>query len=154
MAKRFDRAYADWMLERLAGLAPDAAPLWGTMRGSQCVGHLNQVLRYSLGDGPDMPFKGNWKSRVVFRPLIVNQFVQIPKGIRMPRPVGAKQAPVIPDLEVETLRETVERYLAAVSSGALPATRMHPFFGPLDGGTWQKFHVAHCGHHLRQFGVG
>lgn len=153
MPKRFDQAYADWMLGRLAELPADAQPRWGKMNVAQLIGHLNMVLRYSMGDGPEMPFKGNWKSRVLFRPLILNQIVQIPKGVKIPRPPGAKEAPVY-EADLDTLRETAGRYLARVAAGDLPATRTHPFFGGLSPEAWRKFHAAHCGHHLRQFGVG
>jgi hypothetical protein len=83
----------------------------------------------------------------------VNQIVKIPKGIRLPKVPNSKEPLPPAEVDIDTLRATVERYLDALDAGNLPATRTHPFFGPLDPATWCKFHVAHCGHHLRQFGL-
>lgn len=150
--KRFDQNFADTVLKRLQGLDPATPPRWGTMSAPQMIGHLVIVHRYTMGDGPDMPFKGNWKSTRIFKPLIVHGFVAIPKGIRMPRPKGAAVVPVL-ESTVNDLKPVYDRYLERLHRGEL-AARMHPFFGELCPKTWSKFHIAHTRHHLKQFGIG
>lgn len=148
----FDKTIAADVLARLNRLDPEVPPRWGTMTCAQMIGHLYIVHRYTMGDGPDMPFKGNWKSRHLFRPLIVHGLVAIPKGIKMPRPKGASAPPVV-ESTVEDLQGAYTRYFECYASGSL-SPRVHPFFGELSPKAWNKFLVAHTRHHLNQFGAG
>ena len=144
------RAHAERVLERLAAMPPDATPLWGTMTAAQMVGHLNAVVRYTMGEGQEMPYRGNWKSRFIFRTLILRQIVRMPRNVRLPRADGTRGPRHMPDGTVDALRETLEEYFQRLDAGTLPA-RVHPFFGVLSAADWRRMHYAHFQHHLAQF---
>ncbi|MBI1317702.1 MAG: DUF1569 domain-containing protein [Candidatus Hydrogenedens sp.] len=149
---RLDQTLADRAIAGLESLPEDVKPLWGKMNRAQLYGHLNVTLLYCMGKGPDMPFKGNWKSRMLFRPLILSGMVSIPKGVKLPAPKGMKTPPPPPEATMEELAGTIRAFVAASKTGDLQR-RMHPFFGELSGPEWQQFHAAHFKHHLKQFGV-
>lgn len=150
----FDHAFMEQTLDRLRRLSPDAKPLWGQMNQSQLVGHLNIVLKHTMGDsGVQIPFKGNFVSKNFFKHLILHDIIPIPKGIKVPRPVGMKEMPPPPEATLEELRATMQEYLDRKEQKKLPAESMHPFFGPLTPKQWARFHRAHFKHHLKQFGV-
>ncbi|MBX7258867.1 MAG: DUF1569 domain-containing protein [Candidatus Hydrogenedentes bacterium] len=152
MPRMMTRQYADEIIQRLSALSLDTKPKWGTSTLPQILGHLTDVVRYTMGEGPDMLFKGNWKTRTIFRTLIINQIVAIPHNVRIPRRVGSKGPVVLRDGDLESLKKTLDEYLSQAESGNL-ASRIHPFFGELSAKSWRKFHVAHFTHHLNQFGA-
>lgn len=147
-----DRALADLYVQRLARLTPDARPQWGKMNVPQLLGHLRIVVLYTMGQGPEMPFKGNFVTRNVFRHLILMRMVAIPKNVPLPKPKGIKEMPPPPEGTVEQLREVLGQYLDRYEQRQLKP-QMHPYFGTLSPGEWNKFHVSHFTHHLKQFGV-
>jgi hypothetical protein len=149
---RLDRSYVDEVCSRLERLAPDARPLWGKMSQAQLLGHLNAVVRYTMGQGPRMPFRGNAVSRYIFGPLVRAGIVAIPRNVKLPRPEGMKERSPMPEGTLEDLRVTLDAYLNAFEQGQL-APCVHPFFGMMPPRQWNKFHVRHFEHHLKQFGV-
>lgn len=150
--KTFDRAFCDALFARLESLPEDAAPRWGTLNRGQLIAHFAHTLRYTIGEGPELPFKGNWKSKTLFKFLILNGFKAIPQGIRLPRPTETPIEHWFQEGELEALREAIDAYFAAKAQGNLP-TRIHPFFGPLTPKEWRKLHLHHFVHHLKQFGI-
>lgn len=151
MAK-LDRPFSEKALENLAQLTPETKPEWGEMNVPQLYGHLTAVVLYSTGQGPAMPFKGNAMTRHVFRHLVLYGIVPIPRGVKVPRPVGMKERPKPPEATLDDLREALEIWHEKKAKGALTGA-LHPFFGKLSAEEWSRFHAAHFKHHLTQFGV-
>jgi oxepin-CoA hydrolase/3-oxo-5,6-dehydrosuberyl-CoA semialdehyde dehydrogenase len=149
---RLTRESLPQVLARLERIESDRQPQWGKMNTAQLFGHLHQVVRYTMQTEVQMPFKGNWKSRWIFRPLILNGVVKIPKNIRVPRMAGQKVAPPPPEASYGDLQLALDDYLAAQEAGTLPSA-CHPFFGNLSAQDWSRFHWRHFDHHCRQFGV-
>jgi len=149
---KFDRAFAEEKLQRLASLPADAQPAWGKMNRDELYGHLRVVMLHMLGKGPALPFRGNWKSRYIFRPLILSGIVAIPQNIKLPRPVGAPKDMPAPTCTFDELRAAVLSYVDGIEKGTLKPA-MHPFFGELPVEDWRKFHVHHFKHHMKQFGI-
>jgi len=147
-----DRKHAEQVLARLESVTQDAQPLWGRMTAPQLFGHLTDSLRYTMGEGPSMPFRGNWVSRTLLRPLIAGGWVAMPKNVKLPRLEGQKTRPPMREGTLDELRTVMDAYLDGFASGSLPP-RMHPFFGLLPAATWNRLHVQHFKHHLKQFGV-
>ena len=147
-----DAPMADKILAQLATLPADVTPAWGKMNRAQLYGHLNAVIAYSTGKGPEMPFRGNFKTRNIFRPLAVNGWVRLPRNVRLPRPAGAKETPPPPEATLEEFEATLRNYVARLHDGDLPS-RTHPFFGVLNPAEWSRFHWNHFRHHMEQFGV-
>jgi len=151
--KVFDEAFSSEVSTRLGGLPDDVTPNWGSMNRGQLFGHLNNVIQYTLGELPEMPFRGNFKTRHFFRHIIMFGLKEIPHNIRVPKIKGVSKESMFPELPLETLEASMALYLEKVAEGGLPS-RTHPYFGVLSAPQWQRFHRIHFTHHLKQFGVG
>lgn len=103
-----------------------------------------------MGEYPPLPSRANWRSRWVFRPLILHGLVAIPRNVRLPRQHGTASS--MPEGSLDALCRALDEYLDRREAGALPAV-VHPFFGMLSARAWVRFHVRHFEHHLNQFGV-
>jgi hypothetical protein len=150
--KSLDRTLSNEIIAKLAKLPPDVKPLWGKMNRDQLYGHLALVFRYTLGELPPLPYKGNWRSRNIYRHLIINGVIEIPHNIRLPRPKGLDKDAEVPTCAIEDLQNAMDAYVTAAEQGTLQPA-LHPFFGVLSPKEWRKFHVAHLKHHCKQFGV-
>jgi hypothetical protein len=150
--KTFDRPFCEALLSRLESLPEDVKPQWGTLNRGQLIAHFAHTLRYTLGEGPELPFRGNFMSKTVIKFLILNGFKEIPQNIRLPRPKEVPKDQWFQEGPMETLREAIDAYFAAEGAGKL-VTRIHPFFGPLRPEEWRKLHYRHFRHHLKQFGI-
>jgi hypothetical protein len=148
----YNSALVEKVNAALASIPEDARPRWGKMNRAQLYGHLHMALRYSMGEGPKMPYRGNFVSRHIFRRLILAGLVEIPHNVRLPRPEGMKEMPPPPEATFEQVSETLREFLRRLEAGTLPVA-LHPFFGPMSGREWGKFHCAHLKHHCKQFGV-
>lgn len=151
--KKFDQAFGNIVKERMAALPEDAKPQWGSMSRDQLFGHLNKTLLYTFGEGPEMPFRGTLKTRLLFRYVILFGIKEIPHNVKLPRPDGVSEEQLFPKATFGDLKETIDRYVESTTQAAL-STRMHPFFGPFSPSNWQRFHLLHFTHHMKQFGIG
>jgi hypothetical protein len=150
--KIFDVTFGETVKTRFRDVAQDAQPAWGSLSRDQVQGHLSKVVLYTLGEGPEMPFRGNFKTRHIFRRVILFGLKEIPHNIKVPRPEGVTKEQFFPAATLEEFSETIDRYLTGVEQGGLPA-RTHPYFGVLSAATWQRFHRLHFIHHMKQFGI-
>jgi hypothetical protein len=151
--KIFDQPFADQVVQRIDALPENVPPAWGRMNRGQLIGHLNSVIRYTLGEGPEMPFKGNTKTRYLFRPIVMYGLKEIPHNVKVPRIKGMTTEQLFPELPLDVLEASMTTYLNKVAGGGLPA-RTHPYFGILSARAWQRFHRLHFIHHLKQFRTG
>jgi len=148
---QLDEKMAARVRTALRDLPPGTQPQWGSMTPAQLYHHLTGVLRYSMGEGPEMPDRSTWRNRL-FRPLVLHGVIKIPRNVRVPKPKGVKERPAPQDGTFEECDAALNAWLARRQAGTLPVVP-HPFFGPLDGGQWARFHAQHFRHHLTQFGV-
>lgn len=148
--RTFDHDYANEVIARLGRLKPDARPQWGTMSRDQMIGHLAYSVRYSMGKGAEIPFVGNWFTKNIVAPLLLNGWLPIPKNLKDPR--LDKFIAGQPTADSETLHAVLETYLDWVQSGEF-TPRDHPAFGAIGVDGWAKMHMVHFEHHLKQFGV-
>lgn len=145
----FDRDFAQEMVDRLSKLPRDRPPRWGRMHAVELVPHLTHTLQYAMGRLGPLPFTGNWLTRRVVGPLVLNGTLPIPRNINLPQPHGAPE----PDSgSLETLHAVLEDYLASVETGALRPPH-HALFGDIGVDGWARLHVRHFEHHLKQFGL-
>ncbi len=152
MAQSLTRPMATEMLERLSGIPRQAEPRWGKMNPLQMIGHLTEVFRYTLGDGQDMPFAGNFKSRTLYTFLLLYGIADFPKNVQLPDRKGAGKRPRAVEGNMDDLADAVECYLESYGAGTLSG-RIHPFFGEMSVQAWRRFHFYHTRHHMRQFGM-
>lgn len=158
----YNREFMESATARLEKIAPDAKPLWGEMNPAEMMGHLNMTIIYSLGNLPQMPAGGNFMSKKIIGPLILNGIVKLPKNFTPPRPEGAPAPPKMPG-NLEMLKNAMNMYMERVekleeaekNGGPTPEFKVppHPAFGDIGVRGWGKMHVVHFDHHLRQFGV-
>ena len=136
----------------LAQLQPDTPGRWGKMTPQHAVEHLSYVVKLSNGRAT-MPqatpeeqlprYREFLRSDRPFRENTVSP-------VMPPEPLPLRY----PDLEtakakVQAELEEFYRYFAAHPD----ARTVNPVFGPLTREEWERFHVKHFTHHLRQFGL-
>lgn len=150
--KTFGRKFARVLLDGITKLPEDAQPQWGKMNWGQLIAHCATTLRYTIGEGPELPFKGTFLSKTFFKFMILNGFREIPQDIRLPRPADIPPEQWFQEAPLETLQAAIDAYFSAADRGELP-TRIHPFFGPLSAREWRKMHARHFRHHMKQFKI-
>ena len=142
----FDRDYAEDIIRRLKTLPPDRKPNWGRMSATDLVPHLTQTMLYSMGRRGKRPFVGNWITRRIVGPLVVNGWVPILKNVQL-GPAAASDAA---GYTLETLQAVLDDYMAAVETGALHP-EPHQLFGDIGVDGWARMHSRHFEHHFKQF---
>jgi len=148
---KLTEATKEQFIARFAKIQPNAQPLWGKMTGAQMIGHVDDVLRYTLCETPLVPFRGNFKFQYIFAPLLLNGILKFPKNVQIPRSKGAPPLEMR-DGDLESFKKNIDRVLAEAREGTFKPPH-HPYFGNIGPDRWLKFHGAHFDHHLRQFGV-
>ena len=146
--RRFTREFLDDAFRRLATLAPDTVPQWGSMRPPQLFAHLIVTFRYSLGKEPTQPNVGGFLGRYVAGPLILNGIIKRPRNARAPSMYNS-QAPAA---SLDELRQETEEFLRRFDARDL-SPPAHQIFGDIGLDGWGKVHVTHMQHHMCQFGV-
>lgn len=148
----FDGDYVDEVVYRLGGLRGDVSPRWGRLTRDALIEHLIWSVRHSMGRSRRIPFVGNCFTRYVARPLVLAGAVSLPKNLALPAELRARGIDTREPGDLETLQAILEDYLGLVQADELrPAP--HPTFGRLNIDEWDRFHVIHFEHHLRQFGA-
>jgi hypothetical protein len=146
---------SDYLLEiiaRIERIPPGATPRWGALRRHTLIEHLIWIVRHSMGRSQQMPFFGNWFTCQLLAPLILNGLLPIPRNVRYPERLIAEGVTGRETGDLETLQALLEEYLDLVQAGELePAP--HPLFGNIGIDGWERMHVRHFEHHLKQFGV-
>ena len=148
--QHFDSDYGEELIERIGQIPEDAEAKWGTMRRKDLVEHFIWTLRHTLGRSTQVPDFSNWFSRTVLKRLALSGCFSIPKNMRMPSQFTDRGITSKEPGDLETLQAIIEEYLYLVQADELePAA--HPLFGPLNVDQWDKIHVHHFEHHLKQF---
>lgn len=142
----FDRDFAEEIVRRLKALPPDRKPQWGRMAATDLVPHLTQTMLYSIGRRGKRDFVGNWVTRTLVAPLVLNGWVPMLKNVQL----GPAAAPDASGYTLEDLQAVLQDYLAAVETGALK-TEIHPIFGDIGVDGWARMHSRHFEHHFKQF---
>lgn len=138
------------LLDRLDGLRPDAARLWGKMDVAQMCAHCSLALEVAAGDVP----KTQALIGKVLAPFVKKKFLHGTEPL-------SKNSPTDPTFVVSDSRDFAREKARLVEiakrfgeAGATAADgRMHSFFGRLKGDEWGVLMHKHLDHHLRQFGA-
>ncbi len=150
--RHLDADFVEEIIERLGKIPEDGVPAWGELRRDSLMEHLIWAVRHSMGRSGQMPFIGNWFSTHILRRLYLGGLMPTPKNLRFPGHFAAQGITLREHGDLETLHALLEEYLNLVQADELiPAP--HPFFGDLGVDGWDRMHVRHFGHHLRQFQV-
>lgn len=150
--QHLDSDYVERIVERLEAITPDAAPRWGELRRDSLIEHLIWSVRHAMGRSKAVPMLGNWFTRGFVAPLLLWGILPIPKNLKLPNHVTAQGIVMREPGDIETLHALLEEYLNLVQADELkPAP--HPVLGDLGIDGWDRLHVRHFEHHLKQFGV-
>ncbi len=150
--QHLDNDYAEEVLQRLRRIPEDAVPKWGSLRRNTLIEHFIWTLRHSMGRSRQVPHFGNWLSRRVIGPLFIRGLLPLPRNLRLPQYLLAEGIVLREPGDLETLQALIEEYLALVPADELQPA-FHPWFGNIGIDGWDRIHVRHFEHHLRQFGV-
>ena len=143
----FHAASRTELQQRLAGLVPERAPLWGRMNAPKMVAHLVDSLRMALGELSTVP---KWTPlRLPVLKQLVIFLLPWPKGAQT-APELLARSPAAWNGEVVALSALIERFATRSAAGSWPP---HPLFGSMTGNAWGALAYRHCDHHFRQFGV-
>jgi oxepin-CoA hydrolase/3-oxo-5,6-dehydrosuberyl-CoA semialdehyde dehydrogenase len=150
--EHLDTDCVERFIARLGRIAPDAVPRWGVLRRDTLIEHFVWVVRYAMGRSSQVPFSGNWLTVHLVGPLFLRGLLPIPRNLQIPRALRERGVTLREPGDLETLRRLLEEYLNLVQADEFrPAP--HPIFGDIGVDGWDRLHVRHFEHHLRQFGV-
>lgn len=116
--------------------------------------HLTDAFRGSMGDfsAGKTPRPATLFGRTVMKWWALN--LPWPHGIRTAKAADQERGGTRPttfDLDLATLRETIERFVREVP--ALASGQSHYYLGRLSEDEWARWGYRHVDHHLRQFGL-
>ncbi len=150
--EHLDTDYVERLIARLGRIAPDAVPRWGLLRRDTLIEHFIWIAQHSMGRSRQMEFGGNWFTVHVMGPLFLHGLIPIPKNLQIPKAQQKRGVTMREPGDLDTLWHLLEEYLNLVQADELhPAP--HPVFGDIGIDGWDRAHVRHFEHHLRQFGV-
>ncbi|HNT87453.1 MAG TPA: DUF1569 domain-containing protein [Candidatus Hydrogenedentes bacterium] len=148
--RHLDADYVEELIARIRGIPDDAVPRWGVLRKQTLIEHLVWTVRHSMGRSTKIPFLGNWFTRRVVAPLILRGILPIPRNLQLPRRLRARGLTLREPGDLETLHALLDEYLNLVQADELRPAR-HPVFGDIGLDGWERLHLRHFAHHLRQF---
>lgn len=129
---------------RLAGLKPDAKPLWGTLNAGRLLAHLIDLFEVTFAERPVTIRKGPMNS--AFGRWMLST---------MPLPKNAKTDPEYLKRPVGDFEQDKARVLKYIDRFAEPDKHTFgasPWVGQMSPEQWAKSHYTHLMHHLKQFG--
>lgn len=149
MKSLFDPRITREIIDRINQLTPATPGLWGKMKVSQMLAHLQPALKIALGE------------HTLKKGLMSFLFGKMAKRQMVNEAPFKKNLPTAPSFVVKDERnfeeeksrliDLVVRF--SIESKQALETRIHPFFGKLTAEEWNILHWKHLDHHLRQFGV-
>lgn len=139
-------------LDRMRGLDPEQAPLWGSMSPQHMVEHIVGSWRIS---------NGRARVRTVLPADEIERrreflYSDRPYERNIQNPVFQGKAPSLRKASLSDAIDQLEDEMKAFFEyhEANPdAVETHPVFGDLDYDGWMTFQTKHMGHHLAQFGI-
>lgn len=139
--------------ERLAQLTSTAEPRFGIMTPQHMLEHLILTIKLSSGRIPMADFVPNEKQLAQKQALLYTD-IPFPQGIKVPGLPDTLMELRFPDLTSAkaALLASWDAYQELFQQEPSKTT-IHPRFGPLNHGDWERFHAKHMDHHLGQFGV-
>lgn len=150
--RHLDSDFIHEIMERLGRITPEAVPQWGQLRRDTLIEHLIWVVLHSMGRSKRVPFFGNCVTRRIIGPAFLTGIFPIPKNLPLPKALAAQGVVAREPGDLNTLRALLEEYIRLVQADEL-TPGPHPAFGHVGVDGWDRLHVMHFEHHLRQFGV-
>jgi hypothetical protein len=148
----FDSTFMLRLCDALSELEENQAPRWGTLTPKTLVEHLTWILRHSMGRSLHVPDYSTFFARTVAKKMTLCGLRSLPKNMTLPAHLVKQGIVNREEGDLESLQAVMEEYLALVQAGEFePAP--HPYYGIMTIDEWDRFHVLHFEHHLKQFGT-
>jgi len=135
--------------QRIKALSASSKGLWGKMSVAQMLAHCQRPFRAALSE--DKTKRGLLS--YLFGSMTKRNFLNSETFRKnLPTAPGFKITHQ-PDFEEERnkLLADFEHFLSIDTD--ILATKVHPFFGPMNESEWYELMYKHLDHHLKQFGV-
>ncbi len=142
-----DPGVRETIITRINKLNPQSQPLWGKMKVSQMLAHLQMPLGVALGTHK---LKRTLFGRIfgpIAKPMLYN-----PKPFKKNLPTDPSFIMIKSEKDFEMEKDKVITMLNNFSESNM-VDEPHPFFGKLNKLQWSKGMWKHFDHHLQQFGV-
>lgn len=126
-------------------------PLWGKMNAQRMVEHLTDSIYMSVGEGQ--------YELLIPEEKIGKMKVLLASDTPMPKEFKVPFAPEDYSLRNEELELAVDEFVDAwlayeeYYSSDPDKENLHPFYGDLNKGEWDRIHSKHFTHHFEQFGL-
>lgn len=150
--RHFDLDYIEEVIGLLRKLPEDTVPRWGQLRRGTLIEHLIWNIRQAMGRSHHVPFVGNWATRAIVKPIVLSGIFPMPRNVKLPAKLRAKQIELREGGDLETLHALLEEYAGLVQADELQPG-VHPLFGPMSVDDWDRLLVLHYEHHLKQFAL-
>ena len=140
------------ILSRLSKLTPNSKGLWGTMNAGQAVCHLNDELRFILGQKTGAGEPNFFVKHIIKNLLLAG--MTIPKGKAKAHPALAQEFKGTAPTNFEADRKSLVENFEAIAAKAEDSTwHPNPLFGAMSKKQHARMTNVHFDHHLKQFGV-
>ena len=137
--------------ERIGKIKPDSQRLWGKMNAAECLCHMADQIRMTLGHLP-VKDQSTFMSRSLVK-MLVMAGMPAPKGKVETAPEINTQLQGTKPTEFEADRRALLGFIEEfLKTSETFRYQVHPFFGTLSRKQWGKLIYTHLDHHLSQFG--
>ncbi len=148
MRSIFNRNDVEQLTERIRSVRFDSKAKWGSFTGHQMICHLQDTLKYTLGQMEAV--KNVSAGPPMFLRKIIGLYIPIPRAKAETAPQMLQTQPENWETDLKSVTDLLALFPESTDKTDWP---MHPFFGDLDGKTLARINFRHIDHHLRQFGV-
>jgi hypothetical protein len=149
MASIYNPSDNQLIIDRINKLSPESRSQWGKMNAAQMLSHCHGPIDVAFGD---LNLKANFfmqllgkmlKTKILKSPEFKKDSPTAPAFIRK-EACDFEQSKVGLIKRINKFSELGEKSIK---------TTKHPFFGEMTLSEWDRLHVMHLDHHLKQFGV-
>jgi len=137
------------IIARINKLTPESQALWGKMNAAQMLSHCHGPIDVAFGD---LNLKANFILQLLGK-MFKNKILNSAEF--------KKDSPTAPafirngacDFE-QSKADLIQKIncFSELGEKAIKTTK-HPFFGEMTFNEWDRLHVMHLDHHMKQFGV-
>ena len=149
--RHFDADFIRDFMERFKSIQTDSVPKWGSLRRGTLIEHLVWALRHAMGRSAQVPHFGTWFTRNIVGKAFLAGLLPMPRNIQFPKHLRDQGITAREPGDIETLEALLEEYVNLVQADELKSAP-HPVFGDIGVDGWDRMHVRHFEHHLKQFG--
>ena len=149
MKSIFNPADNQELISRIHKVTPESKAQWGKMNAAQMLSHCHGPIDVAFGD---LNLKANFFMLLLGK-IVKNKILNSAefKKDSPTAPAFIRNEPCDFEQSKADLIQKINHF-SELGEKAIKTTK-HPFFGEMTHEEWDKLHVMHLEHHLKQFGV-